>query len=157
MGEKLTIGKLATATNTKVETIRWYEKVGLIAAPARTGGNYRAYSPDDLARLSFIRRARDLGFSLDQVRALLELAGQRERSCGTVDVIASEHLAEVDRKLADLTALRRELARVISTCEGGMVAECRILEALAPNAETPDAAQAYKLPGKLRKRTSDFT
>lgn len=132
MPEKLTIGKLATATNTKVETIRWYEKVGLIAAPARTGGNYRVYSPDDLARLSFIRRARDLGFSLDQVRALLDLAGHRERSCGTVDVIASEHLAEVDRKLADLTALRRELARVISACEGGTVADCRILEALAP-------------------------
>ena len=132
VSEKLTIGKLAEATGTKVETIRWYEKVGLIAPPARTGGNYRAYSPDDLARLSFIRRARALGFSLDQVRALLDLAGQRERDCGTVDVIASEHLAEVDRKLADLTALRRELARVISACEGGTVADCRILEALAP-------------------------
>lgn len=132
MVEKLTIGKLASATGTKVETVRWYEKVGLIAPPARTGGNYRAYSPDDLARLSFIRRARDLGFSLDQVRALLDLAAQRERDCGTVDVIAAEHLAEVDRKLADLTALRRELARLISTCEGGTVADCRILEALAP-------------------------
>lgn len=132
VSEKLTIGKLAEATGTKVETIRWYEKVGLIASPPRTGGNYRAYSPGDLARLSFIRRARDLGFSLDQVRALLDLAGQRERDCGTVDVIASEHLAEVDRKLADLAALRRELARLISTCEGGIVADCRILEALAP-------------------------
>lgn len=132
MGEKLTIGKLALATNTKVETIRWYEKVGLIAPPARTNGNYRAYAPDDLARLSFIRRARDLGFSLDQVRALLDMTEQRERDCGTVDVIASEHLAEVDRKIADLTALRRELARVIATCDGGTVADCRILEALAP-------------------------
>ncbi|CAM4349159.1 MerR family transcriptional regulator [Novosphingobium lubricantis] len=130
--EKLTIGKLAEATGTKVETIRWYEKVGLIGPPARTGGNYRAYARDDLARLSFIRRARDLGFSLDQVRALLDLAGQRERDCGTVDVIAGKHLAEVDRKLADLSALRRELAALISTCEGGTVAECRILEALAP-------------------------
>lgn len=129
---KLTIGKLAEATGTKVETIRWYEKVGLIAPPARTGGNYRAYSPDDLARLSFIRRARDLGFSLDQVRALLDLTKQSGRDCATVDGIASEHLAEVDRKLADLTALRRELALVISTCEGGTVADCRILEALAP-------------------------
>lgn len=132
MSEKLTIGKLAEATGTKVETVRWYEKVGLIAPPARTGGNYRAYTPDDLARLSFIRRARDLGFSLDQVRALLDLAGQRERNCGTVDVIASEHLAEVDRKLADLTALRRELASLISMCKGGTIADCRIVEALAP-------------------------
>lgn len=134
MVEKLTIGKLAEATGTKVETVRWYEKVGLIAAPARTDGNYRAYAPADLARLSFIRRARDLGFSLDQVRALLDLAAQRERDCVTVDVIAAEHLAEVDRKLADLTALRRELARLISTCGGGAVADCRILEALAPTA-----------------------
>lgn len=139
MAEKLTIGKLAEATGTKVETVRWYEKVGLIAPPARTGGNYRAYSPDDLARLSFIRRARDLGFSLDQVRALLDLTRQGERDCGTVDGIASEHLAEVDRKLADLTALRRELARVISTCDGGTVAECRILEALAPAAVSGSA------------------
>jgi Cu(I)-responsive transcriptional regulator len=132
--EKLTIGTMAEATGTKVETIRWYEKVGLIAAPARTGGNYRAYAPEDLARLSFIRRARDLGFSLDQVRALLDLAAQRESDCGTVDVIATEHLAEVDRKLADLAALRRELARLIATCGGGVVADCRILEALAPTA-----------------------
>lgn len=128
----LSIGHLAKTTGTKVETIRWYEKVGLIAPPARTGGNYRAYAPDDLARLSFIRRARDLGFSLDQVRALIDITEQRERDCGTVNVIASEHLTEVDRKIADLTALRRELAKVIATCQGGTVADCRILEALAP-------------------------
>jgi len=128
----LSIGHLARTTDTKVETIRWYEKIGLIAPPARTGGNYRAYAPDALARLSFIRRARDLGFSLDQVRALLGLAVERERSCGTVDVIASAHLADIDRKLADLNALRRELAQLITACEGGTVADCRILEALAP-------------------------
>lgn len=134
MTDKLTIGKLAAATSTKVETIRWYEKVGLIAPPARTGGNYRVYEPDDLARLSFIRRSRGLGFSLDQVRALLDLAGPRERDCGTTVVIASEQLAEVDRKIADLTALRRELAR-LSMCKVGLVAECRILEAFTPLAE----------------------
>lgn len=128
----LSIGHLAKTTGTKVETIRWYEKVGLIAPPARTGGNYRAYAPDDLARLSFIRRARDLGFSLDQVRTLIDITEQRERDCGTVDVIATEHLTEVDRKIADLIALRRELAKVIATCQGGTVADCRILEALAP-------------------------
>lgn len=128
----LRIGDLARSTSTKVETIRWYEKVGLIASAERTGGNYRVYSQNDLSRLSFIRRARNLGFSLDQVRELLNLAEQRERNCETVDVIAADHLAEVDRKIADLTALRRELAAVISTCEGGTVAECRILEAMAP-------------------------
>ena len=132
MVEKLTIGKLAEATGTKVETIRWYEKVGLIAPPARTGGNYRAYLLGDLARLSFIRRARDLGFPIEQVRALLDLSDDRTRDCATVDRIATEHLREVDRKIAGLTALRRELSAVILSCDGGTVAQCRIIEALGP-------------------------
>jgi DNA-binding transcriptional MerR regulator len=85
-----------------------------------------------LARLSFIRRARDLGFPIEQVRALLDLADQRDRPCEAVDVIAREHLAEVDRKLADLAALRRELDSMIGQCRQGTVAECRIIEALAP-------------------------
>jgi Cu(I)-responsive transcriptional regulator len=130
--DALTIGKLAAATGTKVETVRYYERAGLIAAPARTGGNYRSYRSQDLERLRFIRRTRDLGFSLDEVRALLDMAEQRDRDCGTVDEIAARHLAEIDRKISDLTALRRELAAVISSCAGGTEAECRILEAFAP-------------------------
>ncbi|MES2453170.1 MAG: helix-turn-helix domain-containing protein [Pseudomonadota bacterium] len=128
----LTIGQLARATATKVETVRYYERIGLLAPAGRTQGNYRAYGAADLSRLSFIRRARDLGFSLDQVRNLLDLAGQGQKDCGSVDVMAQEHLAEIDRKLADLTALRRELGVLISSCEGGAMSECRILEALAP-------------------------
>jgi len=127
-----TIGNLAKATDTKVETVRYYERIGLLAAPERTGGNYRAYGTEALARLSFIRRARDLGFSIDQVRALLDLASDKQRDCGSVDALASEHLAEIDRKLADLNALRRELSALIASCKGGRVSECRILEALAP-------------------------
>ena len=126
------IGDLARATATKVETVRYYERTGLLPSPPRTGGNYRAYGPDHLARLSFIRRARDLGFPIEQVRALLDLADQRDRPCEAVDVIAREHLAEVDRKLADLDALRRELDSMIGQCRQGTVAECRIIEALAP-------------------------
>jgi Cu(I)-responsive transcriptional regulator len=126
------IGDLARATGTKVETIRYYERSRLLPPPRRTGSNYRAYGDGDLTRLSFIRRARDLGFSLAQVRALLDLADQRERSCAAVDAIAREHLAEVDRKLAGLAALRRELALLIEQCRHGTVAECRILEALGP-------------------------
>jgi Cu(I)-responsive transcriptional regulator len=128
----LTIGSLAKATNTKVETIRYYERAGLLPAPARTSGNYRSYSSEQLSRLSFIRRARDLGFSLSQVRELLGLSDQRCRSCDAVDAIAREHLAEVDRKIADLTALRRELDSVIRQCGHGSIAECRIIEALSP-------------------------
>jgi Cu(I)-responsive transcriptional regulator len=130
--ERLTIGDLAKATATKVETIRYYERIGLLPAPARTAGNYRAYGPDHLGRLSFVRRARDLGFSIEQVRELLGLADDRDRSCEAVDAIAHEHLREVERKIADLTALRRELDGLIGQCRRGTVAECRILEALSP-------------------------
>lgn len=130
--EALTIGKLAKAANTNVETVRWYEKVDLLDVPARTGGNYRTYRKSDLTRLRFIRRARDLGFSLDQVRALLILAGQRERDCASVDRIATEQLAEIDRKLADLTALRAQLSALASCRADGVVGECRIIDALAP-------------------------
>ncbi|MBS5905165.1 MULTISPECIES: MerR family transcriptional regulator [Roseomonas] len=129
----LNIGALARATGTKVETIRWYERVGLLPAPARSAGNYRTYGEAHLGRLSFIRRARDLGFSLDQIRTLLDLAEDRERSCDAVDVIASEHLEDVDRKIADLQALRRELDSLIGQCRHGKVAECRIIEALGPS------------------------
>ncbi|MBB5710883.1 Cu(I)-responsive transcriptional regulator [Sphingomonas xinjiangensis] len=121
-----------TLTGTKVETIRYYERIGLLPKPPRTSGNYRDYGQVELGRLSFVRRARDLGFSLDQVRALLGLSDDRSRDCAEIDRIAEAHLREVDRKLADLAALRRELKAVIDSCEGGCAADCRIIEALAP-------------------------
>ena len=127
-----TIGALGKATGTKVETIRYYERIGLLAKPGRTSGNYRAYDADALMRLSFIRRARDLGFSLDQVRELLGLAAEARRDCASVDAIAATHLAEVERKIADLSALHRELSALISSCQGGSVADCKIIDALAP-------------------------
>jgi Cu(I)-responsive transcriptional regulator len=132
MEQQFSIGELATATSTKVETIRYYERIGLLPAPARTAGNYRSYATDHLNRMSFIRRARHLGFTLVQVRELLDLADQKNRPCEAVDAIAREHLGEVQRKIADLTALRRELTDVIGQCRRGTIAECRILEALAP-------------------------
>jgi Cu(I)-responsive transcriptional regulator len=131
--QRLTIGDLARATGTKVETIRYYERIGLLPAPARTGtGNYRSYSTAQLGRLSFVRRSRELGFTLDQVRALLGLADQRGRDCGAVDAIAREHLADVERKIADLKAMRRELGELIGQCKRGTIADCRIIEALSP-------------------------
>ena len=87
----------------------------------------RRHGDEALARLSFVRRGRDLGFSLGEVRELLALASQDQRDCASVDAIASAHLAAVDRKIADL-----ELGAVISSCQGGTIAQCRILEALAP-------------------------
>lgn len=130
--DKFSIGDLAKSTATKVETIRYYERIGLLPAPERTAGNYRSYSAAHLGRLSFIRRARDLGFSIEQVRDLLGLSDQRARSCEAVDAIAREHLAEVERKIRDLQALRRELDSVLNQCGCGTIAECRIIEALSP-------------------------
>lgn len=135
----LTIGELARATGTKVETIRYYERIGLLDAPGRTPGNYRAYDGIHLNRLSFIRRSRDLGFSLEQVRALLDLADQKDRPCEAVDKIATFHLAEVERKIADLTALRQELRDMVRQCGHGAVRDCRIIEALSPSGEAKPA------------------
>ena len=129
----MSIGQLGKATGTAVETVRYYEKVGLLAPPARTSGNYRSYGQDDVARLSFIRGARTLGFGLDQVRSLLALSDDRGRPCDEVDAIARAQLQQVDQKIADLHSLRHELAGLISQCRRGTIEQCRILEALGPN------------------------
>jgi DNA-binding transcriptional MerR regulator len=129
------IGELARTTSTKVETIRFYEKIGLLAEPRRTTGNYRDYGATHLARLSFIRRARDLGFTLDQVRELLALSDDQDHPCGAIDGVARAHLAQIDQKIADLRALRRELDGLIGQCRQGAISECRIIEALGPRGE----------------------
>jgi Cu(I)-responsive transcriptional regulator len=129
-----TIGGLAREAATKAETIRYYDRINLLPAPDRTNGNYRIYNMAHLSRLSFIRRARDLGFSIEQVREILTLADDRDRSCARVDAIAQQHLAEVERKIADLNAMRRELSRIIDQCARNVIADCRIIEALSPPA-----------------------
>jgi Hg(II)-responsive transcriptional regulator len=132
---RIAIGQLAQLAATKVETIRYYERIGLLRAPARTTGNYRTYGRADVNRLSFIRRSRDLGFSLDQVRSLLRLSDDRKRSCAEVDQIADAQLAEVKSKIADLSALQNVLQDLIGQCRHGTIADCRIIEALAPTAD----------------------
>lgn len=126
------IGQLAKATVTKVETVRYYESIGLLRAPARTASNYRDYSAEHLARLSFIRRARDLGFTLEAVRDLLALSDTPQQSCNAVDSLASHHLVAVERRISDLKALQTELSRMIHDCRHGVVAECNIIAMLAP-------------------------
>ncbi len=133
------IGELATATATNVETVRYYEKIGLLAPPARSASNYRSYGNGHLARLSFIRRARDLGFTLEAVRELLTLSDNTDQSCEAVDQIASAHLAEVECKIADLAALRSELTRVLGSCRHGTIADCKIIESLAPTRQIKGA------------------
>ena len=138
---RITIGSLAKAAATKVETIRYYEGIGLLPKPSRTSGNYRVYSHTHLQRLMFVRRARHLGFSIEQVRELLGLADDRDRPCEAVDAIARAHLSDVERKIAGLTALRHELGELIDQCRCGTVAECRIIEALSPVEPMGSSAQ----------------
>ncbi len=127
------IGDLARATGVGVETIRYYERIGLFPAPPRTAGNYRSYTVGHLRRLSFIRRSRDLGFTVEQVRALLLLADRTDHDCAEVDAIAHRHLEDVERKIADLLSLRSELHDMIDHCGRSTVAECRIIRALTPS------------------------
>ena len=124
------IGEVAKLTGLKVETVRYYEGEGLIGAPRRNGGNYRLYDRSHLERLTFIKRSRDLGFTLDQVRDLLRLADDPRGSCDAVDEMAVVHIEEIDRKLADLHALRDEVA-TWGRCDATTIAECRLIDALS--------------------------
>lgn len=126
----LRIGKLSRAANVHIETIRYYERIGLFPAPARTVAGYRIYRLDHLKRLSFIRRARELGFSLDEVGALLRLADDPVGSCEAAHAIACRHLAEVRAKISDLKAMARALGTVIAHCEAGNRPDCPLIESL---------------------------
>lgn len=125
------IGDLARQTGTKVETIRWYEREGTMPPPARTEGGHRAYTREHLDRLAFIRHARELGFSLDDVRALLRLSDDPDRPCAEADAIARQHLGSVRSRIARLQALETELSRMVQACGRGKVGECRVIQVLA--------------------------
>lgn len=131
MTQNLTIGAVARQAGVKVPTIRFYEQAGLIAEPPRTAGNRRLYDHDAVARLRFIRRARELGFDIAAIRTLLSLHDQPETSCEQADVIAREKLADVENRLAHLVALKGELKTMIAQCQKGRVAHCRVIETLA--------------------------
>ena len=128
----LAIGDLARLTGTKVNTIRFYEEGGLLPQAERTAAGRRIYRDADTRRLAFIRQSRNLGFPLDAVRELLTLADDANQPCEAIDRIARVHLSEIDRKIADLSALRKELARLIGSCSHGTVADCKIIETLTP-------------------------
>jgi Cu(I)-responsive transcriptional regulator len=127
----MTIGALGEATGVGAETIRYYERIGLLPEPARTAAGYRLYEPEHVRRLIFIRRGRELGLSLDAVRELLSLASDRLRSCARVDRLVHEHIHDIDHKIAGLQQLRGALQKLADSCRGGgRIADCRILEAL---------------------------
>ncbi len=123
-------GALAQASGCNIETIRYYETIGLLHPPERTAAGHRLYPPDDQARLGFILRGRDLGFSIDELKSLLSLVDSHGYSCGEVLDLTRDHLMSVRRKIADLKKLERNLASVLAKCEGGEVPECPIIDAL---------------------------
>ena len=123
-------GELANRSGCNLETIRYYEKIDLLKPPERTASGHRLYSRDDQARLGFILRGRDLGFSIGELKSLLTLVDSHDYSCGEVLELTDGHLASVRRKIIDLKKLERTLADVSAQCDGGDVPECPIIDAL---------------------------
>ncbi|MDK6076270.1 MerR family transcriptional regulator [Massilia varians] len=132
MSRTFTIGQLSAAAQMPPATIRYYEKIGLLDSPSRSGSNYRLYGSEDVARLTFVRRAREIGFTVDQVRSLLAFSDQRDGDCCAVTTLTEQHLAEVEQKIRDLNLLKKHLARLLISCQGGRFADCRIIDALTP-------------------------
>ncbi|MBM3505267.1 MAG: helix-turn-helix domain-containing protein [Alphaproteobacteria bacterium] len=134
MASALTIGRVAAAAACKVQTIRYYEQIGLLPRPARSAGNQRLYGRTDIDRLNFIRHARALGFALDAIRDLLSLADRPDQSCAAADAIARTQLVQVAARLKRLRALKRELERMVEQCRRGEIADCRVIEVLSDHA-----------------------
>jgi DNA-binding transcriptional MerR regulator len=130
----ISIGDLARQSQVKVPTIRYYEQIGLLTPPPRTEGNQRRYGKAEVARLNFIRHARELGFEIEDIRELLAMTGEPQASCHQADSIARNHLVEIDRRIERLQALRNELKRMVSECGHGRVCDCRVIEVLADHA-----------------------
>ena len=130
------IGGLSDRTGVKVETIRYYEQVGLLPPPERSEGNQRRYGRRHIERLAFIKHARDLGFPVEGIRTLLRLSDNPAMACDEAHAIAVSHLDEVRDKIAKLRSLETELARIAVTCSGGVKAcDCAIIEALADHGQ----------------------
>ncbi|HTQ13834.1 MAG TPA: helix-turn-helix domain-containing protein [Rhizomicrobium sp.] len=137
---EFSIGVLAERSAVNIETVRYYEKIGLMPKPARSAGGYRLYTVDHLKRLSFVRRGRELGFSLDELRDLLRLVDDRNHTCAQVRALTLEHVAGIRRKITDLRRLERTMTGMAAQCSGKRIPECPIVDALfapAPGAAKP--------------------
>lgn len=125
------IGELAARTATPVDTVRYYESLGLLPRPARTGANYRSYSESDVERLHFVRRCRALDMSLDEIRALLVFCDEPSRPCGEVNALLDEHIGHVEQRIEELQRLAGELRSLRSVCQSpGHAVDCEILRLL---------------------------
>lgn len=150
MDHGIAIGKVSEATGVKVPTIRYYEQIGLLPPPPRTGGNRRTYNRKDAHRLTFIRHSRELGFEIDQIRTLLSLQDRRDQSCGEADVIARARLVEVKEKIASLKALEAELERIVEGCSHGRVESCQVIDILADHGKCKHQVMPAR---ELRRRS----
>lgn len=135
----IAIGELAKRTATNIETIRYYERIGVLPRARRANNGRRIYEEGDVRRLSFVRHARALGFELSAVRALLALQEEPEAACNDASRMAAVQLAGVIHRIKRLTALRKELARMVQQCGNGRVADCRVIEVLANPSHTAGA------------------
>ena len=133
------IGDASKATGVSAKMIRHYESIGLIPAADRRTSNYRDYGAEDVHRLGFIRRARDLGFSIEEIRELLKLWGDRDRSSRDVKALTLDHIKDLDGKIALLTEMRATLSHLVDCCDGGNRPDCPIIESLAGTAPLPHA------------------
>lgn len=128
--EALTIGKLSELTGVNIETIRYYERTKVLAEPRRSGSGRRLYQAADVRTLAFLRRARELGFSLTEIRTLLRLGGPEKASCRDVRRIAAHHLEDIRSKISDLRKLERLLANTVARCTGTTAPDCPVLDIL---------------------------
>jgi MerR family mercuric resistance operon transcriptional regulator len=124
------IGEMSSLTSVNIETIRYYERIGIMPKPDRTGGGNRQYNRLQLKRLTFVKRCRELGFGLNEVRALLEMSDRDDFTCNEVHEMTVSHLANVRKKLADLKLLEKSLKKMVSQCNKGDVPECPIIDTL---------------------------
>ncbi|MBL1433264.1 MAG: transcriptional regulator [Gammaproteobacteria bacterium] len=124
------IGELSKHANCKIETIRYYEKIELLPKPLRTDGGYRIYNESHLKRLVFIRRSRELGFTIEDIRVLLQLVDGGSYSCNDIKLIAIKHINDIRQKISDLKKLEKTLSRISSKCSGNSTPECPIIDAL---------------------------
>ena len=152
---RLTIGTLSERTGCHIETIRYYERIGLIPRTARSEGGHRLYGEEHVKRLGFIRRSRELGFTLDQVRTLLRLVDGRRYTCAQVKRITVEHLDEIHRKVEDLRTIERVLKDMAIQCDGGAVPQCPVIDALFDQPPEAQPGRPLRASRKPLPRTLD--
>ncbi len=139
-GERpLTRGQVAARTGCNIETVRYYERIGLLPSPPRSAGGHRLYGADLVKRLVFIRRSRELGFALEEVRDLLDLVDAKGYTCAEIETITRDHLQTVRAKIADLRKIEAVLEDMVSQCEGGTTPRCPVVDALFREGKSPCA------------------